>query len=185
MGSESDDLHRKTVEFVRLLKQHDHRISAFIFALVPNWNDAQDLIQETSVRIWEQFHEYRTGADFGAWACTIARYMVLAYRKKMQRSRLQFRPEIIEMVAAEFDSAAAVEQSRLQALGVCLNKLDEASRELLRRCYAKGAKIKEIAQRAGRSVNGVYTFLSRIRKALHDCVQSEMSDGGIRKGAAR
>jgi RNA polymerase sigma-70 factor (ECF subfamily) len=177
MGTESEDLHRKTAEFVRLLKQHDHRISAFIFALVPNWTDAQDLIQETSVRIWEQFDEYRAGADFGAWACTIARYMVLAYRKKMQRSRLQFRPEVFEMVAGELGSASAVQHSRLQALGVCLTKLDEASRDLLRRCYAKGAKIKEVAQRTGRSINGVYVFLSRVRKVLHDCVQSALEKG--------
>jgi RNA polymerase sigma-70 factor (ECF subfamily) len=180
MRNDSEDLHRQTAEFVRLLKQHDHRISAFIFSLVPNWTDAQDLIQETSVRIWEQFHEYRPGADFGAWACTIARYMVLAYRKKMQRSRLQFRPEVLEMVAGEMESAAAAQHSRLQALGVCLTKLDEASRDLLRRCYAKGAKIKEVAQRTGRSVNGVYTFLSRVRKALHDCVQGQLKEGAAK-----
>jgi hypothetical protein len=33
---------RETTEFVRLLKQHDRRFSAFIFSLVPDLTDAAD-----------------------------------------------------------------------------------------------------------------------------------------------
>src|SRR5580700_5633498 len=100
------EVHRRTAEFVRLLQQHDHRISALVFALVPDWADAEDLIQETSVRVWEQYGEYKPGTDFGAWACTIARYMVLAYRKRQKRSRLQFSSNVLEVVAREVESAA-------------------------------------------------------------------------------
>jgi RNA polymerase sigma-70 factor, ECF subfamily len=174
MSSESRENSRRTAEFVRLLKQHDNRISAFIFSLVPHWADADDLIQETSVRLWEQFHEYRPGTDFGAWACTIARYMVLAYRKRMQRSRLQFRPEVFELLAGELDAAATVQHDRLEALAECLNTCDERSRDLLRSCYEKGAVIKDVARRLGRSIQGVYMALSRLRKALHDCVGKKL-----------
>jgi RNA polymerase sigma-70 factor (ECF subfamily) len=166
----------RTAEFVRLLKQHDHRVSAFIFALVPDWADAEDMIQETSVRLWEQFHEYRPGSDFGAWACTIARYMVLAYRKRMQRSRLQFSPEVFAAVQAELDASAALERDRLRALAQCLGKLDDGHRTLLRLCYDRGAKISDVAKRAGRSINGVYMLLSRLRKILHDCVEHRLQE---------
>jgi len=141
MRDQSGHIHRRTAEFVRLLKQHDHRISAFIFALVPNWTDAEDLVQETSVRLWEQFDHYRPGTDFGAWACAIARYMVLAYRKRIHRSCLQFRPEVFDMVAGELDSAAAMQHNRLQALAKCVNKLGDGSRDLLRKCYARGPRL--------------------------------------------
>ncbi len=90
MKAEQTDQHRRTAEFVQLLKQHDRRVSAYVYSLVLDWNDAEDIVQETSVRLWEQFDEYRVDEDFGAWACTIARYMVMAYRKRVQRDRLHF-----------------------------------------------------------------------------------------------
>ncbi len=177
MSSEPENTHRRATEFVRLLKQHDQRVSGFIFALVPDWSDAEDLIQETSVRLWEQFGDYRPGSDFGAWACTIARYMVLAYRKKMQRSRLQFSSDVFDLVASEVDVAAPDQHGRLRALAKCLNRLDSGSRDLLRQCYDQGAKIKDVAQKVGRSIEGVYKVLSRLRKTLHDCVLGEMHKG--------
>ena len=61
----------KTVEFLRLLLQHERRIRAYILALVPNWADADDLYQETTVRLWEQFADYNPEKEFGAWACTV------------------------------------------------------------------------------------------------------------------
>jgi RNA polymerase sigma-70 factor (ECF subfamily) len=174
MSADSKVNSRRTAEFVRLLKQHDYRISATILAIVPHWSDAEDLIQETSVRLWEQFHEYQPGTDFGAWACTIARYMVLAYRKRMQRSRLQFSPEIIDLLASEIDAVESVRRDRLDALTECLSKCDERSRDLLRVCYEKGAVIKEVARHMGRSIQGVYMALSRLRKLLHDCVEKKL-----------
>lgn len=66
---------RSTVEFLRLLSQHERRVKSFILALVPNWADADDLYQETTVRLWEQFADYDPDQEFGAWACTIAYYI--------------------------------------------------------------------------------------------------------------
>ena len=134
----------------------------------------KDLVQETSVRIWEQFSEYRTGTDFGAWGCAIARYMVLAYRKRQQRGRLQFSPEVIRQVAVELDSAASIQHDRLQALANCLQKCDDRNRNLLRVCYDKRSQIKDVAQRLGRSLNSIYMALSRLRRVLHDCVEGEL-----------
>ena len=81
------------------------------------------------MRIWEQFSEYRTGTDF-AWGCD-SRYMVLAYRKRQRRGRLQFSPEVIRQVAVELDSAASIQHDRLQALANCLQKCDDRNRNLL------------------------------------------------------
>ena len=94
----------------------------------------------------------------------------------MQRSRPQFGLEIIDVLAANVDAAAAVQHDRLRALAKCVNNLDDGSRDLLRVCYAKGAKIRDVAQQVGRSIDGVYKVLSRLRKALHDCVERKMQE---------
>jgi RNA polymerase sigma-70 factor (ECF subfamily) len=174
MSADFQENSRRTADFVRLLKQHDHRISATILSIVPHWADAEDLIQETSVRLWEQFHEYQPGTDFGAWACTIARFMVLAYRKRVQRSRLQFSPEIMSLLEGEADALTSGRHERLDALMDCLSTCDDRSRDLLRLCYERGAVIKEVAHELGRSIQGVYMALSRLRKVLHECVERKL-----------
>jgi RNA polymerase sigma-70 factor, ECF subfamily len=168
------DSDQRNVEFVRLLKQHDRRVAAYIFSLVPDWNDAEDLVQNTCVRLWEQFDEYRSGEDFGAWACTIARYEVMTYRKRTCREKLQFSSEVVDALAtqaaADHDSA----EHRLKALGDCTRQLSDAARLLLDLCYAKRVKIKDAAIQLGRSVNATYLMLSRVRRDLHDCVEATL-----------
>ena len=165
----------RSAEFVRLLKQHDRRVAACIFSLVPDWNDAEDLLQDTCVRLWEQFEEYRPGEDFGAWACTIARYLVLAYQTRTRREKLQFSSEAVEAIAAQVAVEHGLAEQRLRVLAGCVRQLGESARNLLDLCYAQGVKIKDVASQIGRSVNGTYLMLSRIRRDLHDCVDTTLT----------
>ena len=80
-------LDRDQQDFVRLLVEHERRLEGFILALVPNWAVAEDIAQETKLRLWEQFGQFDRNQDFGSWACTIAYYQVLSYRKSNKRSR--------------------------------------------------------------------------------------------------
>ncbi len=161
-------------DFVRLLKKYDRRVAAFVYSLVPDWNDAEDLLQDTWVRLWEQFDEYRRDEDFGAWACTIARYLVMAHRKRTQREKLHFSSEVVDSLTAEINVHHDRAERRLQAMIDCVRQLSDSARDLLRLCYAKGAKIKDVAVQLGRSVNGTYLMLSRLRRELHDCIEVSM-----------
>ncbi len=53
--------------FMRLLLANQQRIYGLILALVPNWNDADDIMQETSAVMWAKFDDYEAGTDFAAW----------------------------------------------------------------------------------------------------------------------
>ena len=167
----------RNTEFVRLLKQHERRLATYVFALVPQWNDAEDLVQETWVRLWEQFDKYRPGEDFGAWACTIARYLVLAYRKRTQREKAHFSALAIEAIESQAAAGLDAAEQRGHILADCVRKLTESARDLLKRCYGRRMKIKDIAQQLGRSENSVYLALSRIRRDLRECVETAAGEG--------
>ena len=55
-----------------LMTRHQRQIFSYIYTLVPNRPDAEDLLQETSLVICEKFREFEVGTDFVAWACQIA-----------------------------------------------------------------------------------------------------------------
>src|SRR5262245_18972639 len=118
--------------FVRLLGQNQRRVFLYVMGLVPNWSDAEEIIQETNLVLWREFHTFQLGTNFAAWACKVAFHQVLAFRKKRQRDRLEFSPAFLEAVAAEAAEDADFLEERSQALAGCIGKLPEAHRDLLR-----------------------------------------------------
>jgi RNA polymerase sigma-70 factor (ECF subfamily) len=169
------DVSQRTAEFVRLLTQHEPRVYGYILSLVPNWADADEILQETNVRLWEQYGEFKPGADFGAWACTIAHFQILTFRKREQRRKRQFSPQFVDLVAQEFAAQSQVADERLQALEMCLQTLSPQQRQLLEGCYSGSVSIKKLAEQLGRSIPGTYKALARIRELVHECIQRRMS----------
>src|SRR3954469_24492854 len=82
-----------------LMTQHQRRIFAYIYTLVPDRYDAEDLLQETSLVICEKFDDFKEGTDFVAWACQIAYWRIRYARQKFARSKVVFDQDIVDVVA--------------------------------------------------------------------------------------
>ena len=156
--------------FVRLLGQNQRRIFLYVMSLVPNWNDAEEIIQETNLVLWREFARFELGTNFTAWACKVALHRVLAWRKRVKRNRLEFSPAFLETVAEEADAAADDLEERSQCLARCIERLPAERRQMLRLRYSDGLAIEAIARELERTEEAVYRALSRIRRSLHDCV---------------
>ena len=163
-----------TVEFVRLLKQHERQLNGYIMALVSDWHAADEISQETSIRLWEQFREYRREMDFGAWARTIARYQVMTYRKRLARERQRFSPRFLDAVADRFEALWPTMNGQMDALTDCMSLLNDGQRNLLRLCYQGDHTIKQVAEKLGRTYDSTYKAVERTRKTLHDCIESKI-----------
>jgi RNA polymerase sigma-70 factor, ECF subfamily len=157
--------------FVRLLAMHERRLNGFVLSLVPNWTDAEEIIQETKLRLWQQFEGYEPEKDFGAWATTIAYFQVLTYRNSSHSRPALLGQHFLETVAKEFlDTPVDLLADRHSALSNCLQKLVEAKRALLRRCYSGTETIAQIASQLGREPAALRQELLRIRQKLHKCI---------------
>lgn len=177
-SSSKPDRNDRTEEFLRLLGRHDHALYAYIFALSHNRADADDLAQETRVRLWQQFDKYQPDTDFGAWARSIAYYQVLTHREKASRNRLQFGAAFYESVAAEVAARSDVVASRQDALVRCMEKLDEPKRALLQDFYAGNQSLVEFAERLGRPYESTRKAVYRSHLLLAECVESELRQMG-------
>jgi RNA polymerase sigma-70 factor (ECF subfamily) len=150
-----------------------------ILSLVPNWADADEIMQETSLRLWEEFDRYVPGSDFGAWARTLARFQVLTHRRKTGRRREEFGAAYVQVMAAEAERRAAGrdEGDCQEALKRCLERLPEHSRDLLCAYYEPGGDARAVAQARGRSVEWLRLALFRIRRMLRDCIERRLGKG--------
>jgi RNA polymerase sigma-70 factor (ECF subfamily) len=166
-----------TCEFVRLLAKHERQLAGYIHTLVPAWQDAEDVLQETKLRLWQQFGAFRRDADFGAWAIAIANYMVRSYRRDSRRERLRFSDELLEKISQYIPaSPASREDYRTSALLECVKALGDASRRLLHRFCTQHQAIKHIASELGQTPSATYSALFRIRWSLFDCVKKRLEE---------
>jgi RNA polymerase sigma-70 factor (ECF subfamily) len=161
-----------------LMTRHQRQIFAYIYTLVPDRHDADDLLQETSLVICEKFEEFTPGTDFVAWACQIAWWRIRYARQKFARAKVIFDDVVLEAVSRTAGTMREELDERHEALAVCLQKLPLRDRELVLTRYEAGGGVVEAARRSGRSMDAAYKALNRLRKLLHDCVTDQLAHGG-------
>ena len=81
--------------------------------------DADDLLQETSLVLWEKFGQFRSGTDFYAWACKIAYFSVCNYRRRHVIATLFIDDEVLALLDADLVSAGDEIDGELKALSEC------------------------------------------------------------------
>ncbi|MEI9897233.1 MAG: sigma factor [Chthoniobacter sp.] len=160
---------------MRLMTQHQRRIFGYIYTLVPDRHDAEDILQKPAWWSARSSSNSRRGTDFVAWACQIAYWEVRRARQKYARAKVIFDQEVVDAVAHTAAEMIPEVSARHEALAQCLQKLHARDRELVLTRYEPGSGVELAAQRSGRSLEAAYKALGRIRKLLHDCVTHQLS----------
>jgi RNA polymerase sigma-70 factor (ECF subfamily) len=159
--------------FVQIFAHYEPDLRRFIRSLLPTWTDADEVLQQTAIVIWRKFDQYDPETNFMKWACVIARFEALAYRRKMARDRLVFREDVLELMADE--GVEEIESRRVEheALEACLLAMPEKQRRFITLAYTPGVKVKELAEEAGSTAAAFYMRLKRLRHQLMECVESK------------
>ncbi|MBP3954677.1 sigma-70 family RNA polymerase sigma factor [Gemmata sp. G18] len=166
--------------FLRLFLQNQRRLYAYVLTLLPNRADADDVLQETSLTMWDKFDATEPPTEFLAWARRVAYHKVLDFNKKSNRAQARlsqiFLKRIAETAAGQADALKLDE--RRDALATCIEKLPGTDRDLLTRRFADGATTQSTSEQVGRSVDAVYKALAKVREALMQCVQKTLTQEG-------
>jgi RNA polymerase sigma-70 factor, ECF subfamily len=72
-------------EFADLVRLSTSQILCYINALLLNWNNTEDLFQETCLVLWQKFDAFQPRTNFLAWALRIADHKVMDFHKKQSR----------------------------------------------------------------------------------------------------
>jgi RNA polymerase sigma-70 factor (ECF subfamily) len=149
--------------------------------LLRNDQDAQDVVQEASLRAYRFFDGYK-GGDAKAWLLAIVRNTSLNWRQRAQRdvSNVLF-DELAHSAAVEAPYAEdrMVDGDRMVALRNCIEALPADFREVLILREFEEMSYKQIAETASLPVGTVMSRLARARQRLEECV------GGRRAGAGK
>lgn len=164
--------------FLNLLTNHYCRLHSFVLCMVPHRPDAEDVMQETTLLMWEKFDEFEPGTDFFAWAKAIARYRILDLRKRKARSHCQLDDAVLELLHKDREEYSDQTDKKIDALRQCIQKLSGDHKAILQFKYSAGMPVKMIAQRTGLPLHTLYRKIAGLHAILLGCVQREMTVGG-------
>jgi len=157
-----------------------HRISPqlhrFFVAQLISRSEADDLLQETWLRIHKVRHTYRAGEPVLPWFYAIARHVrVDHYRKALRTNAREQRLEESSSVAATNPQESTHLRDNLAAL---LAPLSESQREILEMLKVTGMSLEEVARATSSSVGSVKQKVHRAYKKIRD----KLGSVELRKG---
>jgi RNA polymerase sigma-70 factor (ECF subfamily) len=162
------------------MTSNQNRIYGYILCLVPQTSDADDILQETTLLMWEKFSDYQEGTDFAAWGMAIARYKTMKFIQKNKRDIGCLDDDVLTRISDESEQFMNHIDVRLDALHRCIQKLPEGDALVIKLRYGQEAPVKTIADQLGRAEKTVYKALGRIHNILLRCISRHLLAEGIR-----
>ncbi len=155
----------------KLIKKYENRLFSYIFMLVKDKQLADDIFQETFIKVINTLKSgrYNDEGKFIQWTMRIAHNLVIDhFRKSKKVSYVDNRYDESDVFDNLFIADQSVEDKMVMSqiykdVKKLMNNLADDQREVLYlRCYA-GLSFKEIADQTDVSIN---TALGRMRYAL-------------------
>lgn len=166
-------LHRHDPDTIeRLIEMYQHRLFRYLLFLTGNRDLAQDLFQDTWLRVLERGSQYTGRARFETWMFAIARNLMIDHTRKRSAVSLDEatdpdneRPlEIAADTPSPFDHFQSGE--RAARIGQALLALDPLYREVLVLRFHEEMSLEEIAQVSSAPLSTVKSRLYRGMAAL-------------------
>jgi RNA polymerase sigma-70 factor (ECF subfamily) len=164
--------------FLSLFLRSEREIFRYVAALVPNVADAEDIVQQTAIALWEKFDAYDPAQPFTPWACRFALNKARQWIERRQRWQALLQGGLAEQLAQRREELRPELECRLKHLESCLAKLPAEQRSLVEGYYYRRSRIEELAESTGRTVAATYKALQRIRQALLLCVEDAAKPEG-------
>ena len=158
--------------FLSLFLRSEKEVFRYVAALVPNITDAEDIVQQTALALWQKFDAYDPAQPFTPWACRFALNKARQWIDRRQRWQALLDRGVAEELAQRREELGPELEIRLQHLESCLGNLPQEQRALVEGYYYRRNGIEKLAEESGRTVAATYKALQRIRNALQLCIES-------------
>ena len=151
--------------FSVLVQRHTQSIHAFIYRLCGNQSDAEDITQETFLRLWQRAANWTPDTvRFSTWLHQIARNL---YIDQFRRARSRKRTSIQETVVFTESTLETIEDAaQRRAIQDALRALPERQRTAVVLCQVQGWTQQDAAKVLDTTVDGVQALIGRARRTL-------------------
>jgi RNA polymerase sigma-70 factor, ECF subfamily len=154
----------------RLIEQYQHRLLRYLMYLAGNRELAEDLFQETWIRILERGHQYDGKHEFSTWLYAVARNLTIDYLRKKSPVSLDGLMEDEEHAPLEPADTrplaweVVARQEQAERITAALIGIPAEYRETVVLRFQEGLPLEEISNVTGAKLG---TVKSRLYRGLH------------------
>jgi RNA polymerase sigma-70 factor (ECF subfamily) len=151
----------------RLIEQYQHRLLRYLVYLSGNRELAEDLFQETWIRVLERGHQYDGRHEFSTWLYAVARNLTIDYLRKKNpvsldglmddEDRAPLEPADTRPMAWEI----VQQHEQAERIGAALLSIPAEYRETVVLRFQEGLALDEIATVTGAPLGTVKSRLYR------------------------
>ncbi len=161
--------------YEQLVRRHQQRLFAFIYRIVSNHSDAEELCQQAFVRAWQKLAGFKGKSSFKTWLYQIAINLTLNFKTRTRKTE-----QLNELQPA--DPATEPEtvyhrRQREELIQQALLQLPLDQRTALVLKVYENLSYNEIARVMGRSVRAVDSLLVRARTRLKALLEPARQKG--------
>ncbi|MBC8125890.1 MAG: sigma-70 family RNA polymerase sigma factor [Gloeobacteraceae cyanobacterium ES-bin-144] len=165
-------------EYISLLTQNQAAIFAFLRTLLINPVDAEDVLQETNIALWNNISRFEIGTNFYAFATRIAYTKAIDHTRRQKKlGGLVFDSDLMERLSKHMleNQAHAADSARQRALETCITRLPPTDLDLIQRRYFQKQTIRDLVFDTGKTETNLQYHFGRIRNLLKTCIESKLS----------
>jgi RNA polymerase sigma-70 factor, ECF subfamily len=143
-----------------------------IYRIVRNQSTAEDLLQESFLRVWNRVHAFdQDKGSLGPWVLTVARNRAIDYLRSVdgRMSKNAFDIERMESPGgfAEIETSI-LNRDQIEHLKGAFDKLSPNQRMVIELAYFEGLSQSEMADRLKQPLGTVKTWVRSALKTLRD-----------------
>jgi RNA polymerase sigma-70 factor (ECF subfamily) len=163
------------VAFRMLVERHIDRAYAIALRIVGNAADAEDVVQDTMLKIWSHRGRWQHGrAKFSTWLYRVISNRCIDLRRKPRNENVETVPEVAD---GQPGAVEIIERNELNGmLELAMQRLPEQQRIAVIFSYHENMSNGEIAQVMDTTVAAVESLLKRGRQQLRQLLRKHERD---------
>lgn len=153
----------------RIFRVYKERVLNFILQRVGRLEDAEEILQETFVSVFEALPFYSGKSSLLTWIGGIAKHEIADFYRKRKIKTLVFSlfPGLEGFVSEALDPESVFEREEVRVrVKKVLRILSEGYAQVLRLKYIEGFSVRQIAEKLGETEKAIESRLTRARKAF-------------------
>lgn len=156
--------------FACLIDKYSCQVYSLIVKIVRNREDAEELCQDTFIKVFRTLSSFKGKSSFSTWIYRIAYNTAISKTRHRKQDFLSIEEEQLSNISEEMVTNAlgrTSNEEQLHHLDMALEKLPPNERALISLFYLKEKTIEDVATITGLTESNVKTKLHRIRKKLY------------------
>lgn len=161
------DASRYREAFELLLDRYQHKAFRLAYSMLGDEAFAEEMVQDTFLRVWKALPSYRGDASLSTWIYAITRNCCLTGRKDIRgRRSISIEEPGVKAAVDSLRASRPEGRERLPDSATLLAQLSPPYREVLRLFYLEEKSYEEVAAMLSLPIGTVKTYLHRARKQL-------------------